>query len=551
MSPSWTTLDIGHRVLAVARTMTSLNRIMDVLPALADDPRIQVLFTVDEGSEFSLGVADHVRAIGARTIPWSTATTVAFDLVIAASDHSDLHQLTGPLLLVPHGAGYQKYSVYSDAAAGADRKLSGLAISALRHQGRPVPTRIGLSHDSQRAQLEQAAPGLIDHAAVIGDPCLDRLAMLARDRDRQRRLLGLQPWHSLVAVTSTWGSESTMGRWPTLPADLLAQLPYDEFRVAAILHPNVWAYHGSWQVEHWLKRARAAGLMLIPPTGPWQSVMAAADSVLGDHGSLSAYAAGLRRPLLLAAFGDNEVPAGTSMSELGKRIPRLVRGQPLTEQIQHAIATVDHAELDQLADQVFARRGQSLALLQDLMYELMVLTPPAGKPIPAAPAAESLSIARPRAFRVSITIDDNVARMRRFPATLSDVARPKEPCHLVATEGDPDERQAQNAAIVIADHQMTEDAAQAWGTTALARLPGCRIAAAPLTGNAVVAVLRDGRLVRTTVVTPDTDPSLRWDAELLSSALYSRLVQNPERTDLPPLVVTVGSATATVEFESI
>lgn len=282
----------------MARTVTSLNRVLDVLPAVADDPRLHVWFTVDEGSQFSIGVAERIRAMGARIVPWDEAITTTFDLIVAASDNSDLHRLMGPLFLIPHGAGYQKYSPNSEAGVGIARELSGLASTALWHDGRPIPARIGLSHDNQFTYLETAAAELVDRAVVIGDPCLDRLMQLDRDRDRLRQSMGLRPGQSLVVVTSTWGSESALGKWPSLPTDLVAELPHDEFRVAAIMHPSVWAYHGSWQVRHWLRRARAAGLILVPPTGPWQAVLAASDCVVGDHGSLSAYTAGLRRPLL-------------------------------------------------------------------------------------------------------------------------------------------------------------------------------------------------------------------------------------------------------------
>ena len=548
MSSAWaTTVDCSHRVLAVTRTVTSLNRILDVLPALADDPRIQISFTVDEGSEFSVGVVDRVHALGARIIPWSVATTMPFDLVVAASDNSDLHELIGPVLLIPHGAGYQKYSPHSDPAAGADRELSGLAAAALWHRDRPIPARIGLSHTDQLAPLRRTAPTLADRAVVIGDPCLDRLSMLTRTRDRQRRLLGLAHGQRLVVVTSTWGSESTMGRWPTLPADLLAQLPYDEFRVAAILHSNVWAYHGSWQIEHWLTRARSAGLMLIPPAGPWQSVLAAASCVLGDHGSLSAYATGLRHPLMLAAFGDAEVPPGTAMAELGARMPRLDRERPLSEQIRKAIADVDHAQLDRLADRVFARRGESLTLLQQLMYEMMTLTPPAITPIPEPSPIDPPPTTGPRALRTAIEDAGDAVTMRRFPAALSDLARRNDIGHLVVDADEPDDRLAQNAAILVADQHMTEAAAQAWNTETLNVLPGCRIATAPVSVNAIVATVRDGRSIR--VCSTDCTGA-QPDPGVLASALCHRLVTT-RSPDLRPLTVTIGTTTATVEFDSM
>ncbi|MBL1080216.1 hypothetical protein JK358_38060 [Nocardia sp. 2] len=545
MSSRWATIACSRRVLAVTRTITSLNRILDVLPALADDPRIQVVFTIDEGSQFSVGVADRLRSLGARVIPWPDATTTPFDLVIAASDNSDLHQLIGPVLLVPHGAGYQKYSTHP--GSGDDRDLSGLSATALSHNGRPVPAHIGLSHEDQLVQLKRATPELADRAVVIGDPCLDRLSMLARDRDRQRRLLNLQPGQALVTVTSTWGTESTMGRWPTLAADLLAQLPYDEFRVAAILHPNVWAYHGSWQIDHWLRRARSAGLTLIAPTGPWQSALAAADCVIGDHGSLSAYAAGLRHPLMLAAFGDSEVPAGTSMAQLGASMPRLDRAQPLADQIRDAISAVDHAQLDHLADQVFARRGESLSLLRELMYETMGLTPSATTPVFDAGPANPPAGPAPRALRVVTESLGDTVTLRRFPASLSDIVRPADSGHLVVIEGEPDERLAQTAAILVADQTIiTEATARVWGAATLTRLPGCRIAAAPISANTILAVLRDGHLVR---VSATTTPGAHADPGLLASVLYHLLVR-AQRPDLRPVTVTAGTSTTIVRFDS-
>lgn len=33
---------------------------------------------------------------------------------------------------------------------------------------------------------------------------------------------------------------------------LLAELPYDQFRIALVLHPNVWSSHSRRQIEAWL-----------------------------------------------------------------------------------------------------------------------------------------------------------------------------------------------------------------------------------------------------------------------------------------------------------
>ena len=108
--PRWDTVGVSRLLLAVARTVTSVNRLLDVLPVVGADPRVQVVFTVADGSQFHDGVVDRVRAAGFRLIPWRQAARLRFDLVISASDKGNLGTIAGPLLLLPHGVGYHRRS---------------------------------------------------------------------------------------------------------------------------------------------------------------------------------------------------------------------------------------------------------------------------------------------------------------------------------------------------------------------------------------------------------------------------------------------------------
>lgn len=90
---------------------------------------------------------------------------------------------------------------------------------------------------------------------------------------------------------------------------MLAALPYDEFRVAAIVHPNVWSEHGSWQIRDLLAPALDAGLMLVLHIHAWRSALVAADVVVGDHGSVTLYGAALGKPVLLGPTGARPSPA--------------------------------------------------------------------------------------------------------------------------------------------------------------------------------------------------------------------------------------------------
>ncbi|MDY0809996.1 hypothetical protein [Kitasatospora purpeofusca] len=82
----WRTFE-GERTVAVAaRTVTSLVRVLDVVPEiLHDDARITVVFAYDPTSAFNDGVLDLLRSLGCRTMPWPQLAECAPDLVISAN----------------------------------------------------------------------------------------------------------------------------------------------------------------------------------------------------------------------------------------------------------------------------------------------------------------------------------------------------------------------------------------------------------------------------------------------------------------------------------
>ncbi|GAA1973239.1 hypothetical protein [Amycolatopsis minnesotensis] len=533
MTREWGTVPAERTVLVVSRTHTSLDRLLDVLPAIAGDTRIQVRFTVDKGSVFNDGVARRLRRLGTNVIAWHKAKKQRFDLILSASDHSDLHELDGKLVLLPHGAGYQKFSPHATPP-----QLSGLTDSALRYAGKPLVSTLVLSHPAQFEQVAATAPDLLERARVAGDPCLDRMRA-DRRRAEHRAALGLLPHHKLVTVTSTWGPESTMGRWPDLPTGLLAELPHDEFRVAAVLHPNVWVHHSPWQVRNWLERAEEAGLALIPPTGPWQLGLLAADCVLGDHGSLSAYTTGLAIPLLLAAFGDNEVAPGTPMETLGRKMGRFDPNRAAAEQIGKAIEDFRPEHHQELANQVFALPGASLRTLRDTCYELLELSqppfPPRFSPFPTDP----LDIAQPKSFDVTTgTGAGGALDLKRFPAVLSEFATDRTARHLASFVDETDPRLIESAAILL--RWGTEDG---WAARALAAYPGSRMAATLEPSGRVVLRTRDG----STAVADIDDATPGFPAELIASAAYHRLLsgRGPATCRL-----SAGAATAVLRLRT-
>jgi hypothetical protein len=82
---------------------------MEVLPVFAGDRRVQVVFTCTESSAFTPGTLEYLASHQVAVIDRREAFATRFDLAIAASYGGPLDQVTAPLLVLPHGSGYNKY----------------------------------------------------------------------------------------------------------------------------------------------------------------------------------------------------------------------------------------------------------------------------------------------------------------------------------------------------------------------------------------------------------------------------------------------------------
>jgi hypothetical protein len=530
-------------VLAIARTITSVNRLLDVLPVFATDTRIQVMFTVDGGSQFHDGVSDRVRTAGFRLIPWTHALRAGFDLAISASDKGSLRAITAPLLLIQHGVGYHRRT--ETPAIPGHHRISGLSPTTLDN-GRA--TTVAVAHPRQLDQLRVVSEPAAQRAVVVGDPCLDRMLASLPRREHYRRAFHSQD-RKLILLSSTWGKFSLLGTDPTLPARLLAELPLDEYRVAVALHPNVWARHGSWQVQRWLADALDAGLMLIPPEEGWRAAVIAADLVITDHGSVTCYAAGLGHPLLLAADGDREVVPGSGMDMLRTALPRLTT-EPFSTQIDRALAQHDPDRMIALTRPIFAHRRHANRRLRSTLYRLLCLSPPhttvTTTPLPVPDQQRQA----PQAIAASTTLtwlaaDHASVTLSRVPAGVHDqwVDGPH-PVHLVAHDPD-DPAVSQSAAIIMATEQATNlSTARDWTTATLARFPGARIAATATAGR-IVLYLRPGTEVHVRTATRDLDPA-GW-----ASAVYACLVSRLPLATVSRLTLHIGNLTETAELAVI
>ncbi|MEW2168150.1 hypothetical protein AB0912_34950 [Streptomyces sp. NPDC007084] len=509
----WSTFH-GERTLVVAaRTVTSTVRVLETLPGLVrDDPRVTVVFAYDPTSAFNAGVLELLHGAGCRVAPWEQVGSIDPDLILSASENIEVPEGDCPVLVLPHGVGFQK--LVPDSRSEHER-LSGVVPDSLLESGRAW---LAVSHPAQEEQLLATHPKAAGRTLLVGDPCFDELAGSRPRRRAYREALGVADDQRLVMVSSTWGPTSLLGRHPDLLPRLLAQLPCDEARVGAIVHPNVWSAHGTWHLRTLQAAALDAGLLLMPAVHAWRPALVAADVVVGDHGSVTLYGAALGTPLMLAAFGGDAVP-GTAAHSMAAIAPRLDPGGDLRRQVEDAVREHRPQRYAAVAAQAFAEPGHALARLRTAFYELLKLPeaaspPPASLvlPVPDPPATPVTS------WQVTTAITGDSAAptvtVQRVPATVTayGAARPDTSArftHLACADDERDPRLTESASVIVRrDAAPTSVGALRWIGDTLAQLPGSLLAASAVRGNVCLVGLRDGRVVEAAVTGPPVDPSL-------------------------------------------
>lgn len=484
----WQTFADVPVVLALARTFTSAVRVLESLAVFRGDSRVRVVFAFDSTSAFNAGTEQLLTDAEVCLVPWESRLEVDPQLVLAATENVDLSEFSCPVVVLPHGIGFQKY--VPDHRTDEVR-LSGVPRSEF-HDADNV--HLVLSHPAQREQLRDARVPLAERAQVVGDPARDRLVAGRRMRDRYRERMGVHSDQRLVLATSTWGPEGLIGSRPSLPGALLGALPHDDYRVAAVLHPNVWFAHSPWQVRHMLADALDSGLLLIPPHAGWGAALIAADCVIGDHGSVTLYGAAMDHPMLLAALGTESVP-GTAVSALARTASWLAP-EGLRRQVEAAITEHRPGRHGNAADLAFAHPGQGGRRMAELLYGLLGLASRAGNgtdralPDPEPDPAGG----PPRSFEVHGGMEGSrEISLERFPAATQHVPEPVRGAfrHLSAYETE--ERHALvNAASVVCRDTGSAGDPEPWSESALEHHPGALMAAADTEGGTRVT-LRDGR----------------------------------------------------------
>jgi hypothetical protein len=455
-------------------------------------------------------------------MPWDEACERSFDLILVASPKGDLRLLRGPRVLLPHGAGFSK----TVRGEGSSDSASGLDPAYLLSEGRAVASLYALAHPSQVSRLATVSPVAVAHTAVVGDPTLDRVLASCSLRDRYRAVLGTGA-RKLIALTSTWGPESLLRRRPALPADLVARLPYDEYQLALIVHPNERSRIGDFDLSERLAPALDAGMVLARPYEEWAAVLIAADAVVTDHGSAALYAAALDRPLIAAYDGGQELIPGSPMAEILTRIPRMNAPGDL----EAALAAHRPGSVSALSALAFAEQGRALERLREELYTLLDLAPRASAVMPRLLPSPVPPARTPAAFAVRTHLGgDGQVRVDRFPAHTGLTGH-----HLAAEHGAAGERHVQSAGLLYrradsptAPHGVTWAAGE-WAQNILDSYPGCGTAAAVLSSSLCVVRTRAGSLLSVRIGPCEENGRIvRTDPAAVLSAVHAWLAARPD-----------------------
>ncbi|MFI9331211.1 hypothetical protein ACIGZJ_27215 [Kitasatospora sp. NPDC052868] len=362
-------------MLVAVHTLVYAQRLRDIFALLGSDLRIQVVFTVAPHA-FNDGVAGYLSALGGTVLPWETATAMEFDLVLAAGSQG-IDQLRGPVVRLPHGAGHQKLS---PAGEDGQRSVSGLGREFLTWEGELTCASYALAHQDDLTELSSSCPDALGVAEVVGDVDHDRLAASIPYRSEYRQALGLRDGERFVLVCSTWGTGSMFGQPDNLFPRLATELAPDLFRTAMLVHPNVWSGHGGWQVRSWVAGTTRGAVTLIAPDADWRPLLAAADFVIGDHGSLTLYATMTAAPILLARFPFQDVNLRSPGAVLARTAPSLSLTHSLDRQLDYAERRYRREEYEPIAARISSEPGRFGRNMRRLLYRVLKLGEPAYEP---------------------------------------------------------------------------------------------------------------------------------------------------------------------------
>ncbi|MER7805122.1 translation initiation factor 2 [Streptomyces parvulus] len=468
---------------------------------------------------------------------WNEARDRSFDLIVAASPKGDLSLLRGPHVLLPHGAGFNK-SIPNEGSPGV---ASGLDPVFLRRADDRAQVALhALAHPDQVARLAAADSRAAWSAKVVGDLSLERFLASASLRDRYRAALGTGA-RRLLVLASTWGPESLIRRHPGLAAQLVGRLPYDEYQLALVVHPNERSLLGTYELSERLTPALDAGMVLADAHEEWASVLIAADALVTDHGSTSLYYCAVQdRPVVSVHPGGGELIPDSPMGLLQQQIPHLEGADGIAD----ALRSYRRGPGLAAAQAAFASAGDALDRLRHEMYILLGLAPPPYSVGPRLLPSPAPAARLPAAFDVHVAASASGVRVTRYPAGAGPPGH-----HLAVEHGAAGERLARSAGLLYrrplpapaapVDLAWTADG---WVRHALTAYPGCRTAAAMLPSGGCLFRIRGHEHAYVALAEPRLEAGLvtRVDPAVVLSAVHFALASRMTTDSCAVLDCLVG-----------
>ncbi|MGX7824432.1 hypothetical protein ACTG9Q_05005 [Actinokineospora sp. 24-640] len=520
-----------------------MSRLLDVLPAINRDPRIDLFWVINEGSLYAVGLTWHLERLEVALLGWADAVKQRFDVVIAAHAGRPLRQLNGARFVLQHGVGFNRLL---PARTGDTVTPVGISSRELMFDGQVIPDYIGVSDECLLEQLKKSCPQAHPRAVVIGDPTWDRLICNREAwRSRLRSALKVHPAQRIIAVSSTWNDASLWAQQKRVVERLLANLPADEYQVILVLHPNVWAHHSGYKVRCLLADAHEGGLVTMVPYSDWHASVVLGDLNIGDHGSTSVYSAALGAPFYLMGSGVDELAHDSTTYEFVNAANRLAVHGDIRLQVERALAEGADADVVAIAGRpLFRHQGESLRLLNEKLYEIMRLPQPECAPKPAPYRPEIIEAPTCRAFHVFVDLCQRQGEitLERFPAALSTYRWPRGGGEylLVVEDIEADSDLLNSAEIVVS----TFATSTAWARERVGRIMDsmlyCSLAGAAVDDGCVLR-WRKGLTwhVRATSLGGD---GFRCHLSLVAAAVHQRLASGEPSAEKFTLFVNVGRA---------
>lgn len=485
------TFDVQRTVIAVAYAPGDAATLLELLTVFRDDPRVAVHITIDSATPVHTDTSAFLHDHGIEAVDWDATHRHDAHLVLTASTVADVTGFDAPLVVLTSGSSLQRHTI--DSATG-QLHLHGVPSAECAK----LPNlHMLVAHSGRQERLSNQDRDLAARTTVVGDPVHDRLIASQRMRHCYREELSISEDHQLILVAASSGPHSLLGHHPHLAERLLTQLPRDRYRVAAALHPDIWSWHGAWQVRNALHAAREAGLILLPPWTGWGAALVAADCVVADHGPLALYAAALDHPILLGTSEDTPDP-DTPLAELAKSAPRLDPDDDLRRHVHDAITQHNTGRYAQVAEAAFDTVEATPRRIANQLYELLGLT--GGTARLHTLTAPHASAQEPVAFNIRTRYDERgVLTVERFPATgHSREAMAEAPHNLTVVENadvELDDALAAEATVIACAQTLTLTEGKDWVPGALQRYPRSVMAAVSTPEGCLIA-LRDGPWLR-------------------------------------------------------